>query len=123
MGKGIDVVGNDVTFSSKVLALRLTLGSLTNGLSPRAVGITLVLNQDCDCPLELDTDANPYEVPFHASITPGQAVLSDGNPMPDGCGAFGFVEPFTSRHAEIEPVAASLTARVSVPEADFEGLW
>ena len=43
--------------------------------------------------------------------------------MPDGCGTLGFVAPFTPRHADIDPVPASLSLRVSLPEADFESLW
>ncbi len=67
--------------------------------------------------------AYTYAVPFHARFEPGQALLSDGSPMPDGCGTLGFVAPFTSRHAEIEPVPASMHVRISLPEADFEALW
>ena len=114
---------SETSLSADIVAFRLVLGSLDHGRSLRSVAATLALHHDHECPLELDVDANPYGIPFHAHFEPGQALLSDGSPMPDGCGAFGFVAPFTSRYAEIAPLTASLTCRVSLPEADFEALW
>ena len=112
-----------ISLSAHVTAFSLVLGSLDGRRSPRSVVAMLTLHEDADCPLELDVDVNPYAVPFHARFQPGEALLSDGSPMPDGCGALGFVAPFTSRHANIDPVLASLSIRISLPEADFEALW
>lgn len=112
-----------ITLSADITGFSLTLGSLDNGRSPRSVGAVLALHEDHDCPLELDVGVNPYVIPFHVSFTSGRALLSDGTPMLDGCGAIGFVAPFESTYEDIESVPASLTARVSFPEADFEALW
>lgn len=112
-----------VSLSADITTFSLILGSLDSGKSPRCVVAMLALHEDVESPLELDVDVNPYAVPFHARFEPGQALLSDGSPIPGGCGALGFVAPFTSRYTEIEPVAASIYARVSLPEADFEALW
>ena len=114
---------SNVYLSADITAFRLVLGSLDNCKSQRSIGAMLILQEHLDCPLELDVDANPYGIPFYGEFKPGVALLSDGSPMPDGCGALGFVPPFTSRHADIEPVSASLTIRVSLPETDFEALW
>lgn len=111
------------SLSADITAFSLILGGLDGGKSPRSVVAMLALHEDAECPLKLDMDVNPYAVPFHARFEPGQALLSDGSPMPDECGTLGFVAPFTSRHAEIEPVPASMHVRISLPEADFEALW
>ena len=112
-----------ISLSADITAFRLILGSLDGPRSPRSVAAMLALHENAECPLELDVDVNPYAVPFHARFQPGEALLSDGRPMPDGCGALGFVAPFTSRHADIDPVPASLSLRISLPDADFEALW
>ena len=114
---------SETSLSANIVAYRLVLGSLDRGESQRSVTAMLALHHDHECPLQFDVDANPYGIPFHARFEVGQALLSDGSPMPDGCGALGFVAPFTSRHAEITPVPASLTIRVCLPEQDFEALW
>lgn len=114
---------SEISLSADIVAFSLVLGSLEGGRSPRSVGAMLSLHEDHESPLELDVNANPYGIPFQARFEPGEARLSDGNPMPDGCGAFGFVAQFAPCHADIDPVPASLTLRVSLPEADFEALW
>ncbi len=116
-------MSSSITFLADITPFSLTLGTLDAGRSPRSVGAVLALHENHDCPLELDVGVNPYAIPFHVSFTPGRALLSNGTPMPDGCGAIGFVAPFESTYEDIEPVPASLTARVSLPETDFEALW
>lgn len=114
----------EITMSADITAFSLILGSLDGRKSSRSVVAMLALHEDADCPLELDVDVNPYAVPFKARFEPGQALLSDGSLMPDGCGALEFVAPFTPfSYAEIEPVLASMEVRVSLPEAAFEALW
>ena len=112
-----------IMLSVDITGFSLTLRSQDNCRSPRSVGAVLTLHENHDCLLELDVGVDPYAIPFHVSFTSGRALLSDGTPMPDGCGAIGFVAPFESTYEDIEPVPASLTARVSLPEADFEALW
>jgi hypothetical protein len=119
---GIDMT-SEISFSAEIVAFNLVLGSLEGGISPRSVGAMLSLHEDHQCRLELDVDANPYGIPFHVRFEPGEARLSDGSPMPIGCGAFGFVAAFTPRHADIDPASASLTLRISLPGPDFEALW
>lgn len=112
-----------ISLSADIVAFSLELGSLEGGRSPRSVCAILALHDGAESPLELDVDTNPYAVPFHARFEPGQARLSDGSPMPDGCGSLGFVAAFTPSNTDVDPVPASLTLRISLPEVDFEALW
>jgi len=116
-------VTSHITLYADIVAFSLVLGSPEAGMSPRSVGAMLSLQDDHECPLELDVDANPYAIPFQAHFERGQALLPDGSLMPDGCGALGFVAQMASRHANIDSVPASLTLGISLPEAEFEALW